>query len=79
MAELIFPTFNVSPGDAVIIVKSRLDDENIPIPTKVLAIQRVAEMETHNSVTKEEIVGALRWLYRNFDFDGEGGGGRCSL
>ena len=76
MSKLIFPTFNVSPGDAVIIVKSRLDDESIPIPTKVLAIECVAEMETHNSVTKEELVGALRWLYQHFDFDMEGGGGR---
>ena len=76
MAEIIFPTFNVSPGDAVIIVKSRLDDETVPIPTKVLAIERVAEMETHNSVTKDELVGALRWLFRYFDFDVEGGGGR---
>lgn len=75
MAELIFPTFNVSPGDAVIIVKNHLDDENIPIPTKGLAIERVAEMETHNSVTKEELVRALRWLYRHFNFDGEGDGG----
>ena len=76
MAEIIFPTFNVSPGDAVIIVKSRLEDESIPIPTKVLAIEHVAGMETHNSVTKDELVGALRWLFRYFDFDGEGGGGR---
>lgn len=76
MAELIFPTFNVSMAEAVIIVKSRLDDESIPIPTKVLAIEHVAEMETHNSVTKDELVGALRWLFRYFDFDGEGGGGR---
>ena len=73
MAEIIFPTFNVSLGEAVIIVKSRLDDKSIPIPTKVLAIERVAEMETHNSVTKDELVEALRWLYRHFDFDGEGG------
>ena len=78
MAEITFPTFNVSLGEAVIIVKSRLDDESIPIPTKVLAIEHVAEMETHNSVTKDELVGALRWLFRYFyfDFDTEGGGGR---
>ena len=38
MAEIIFPTFNVSLGEAVIIVKRRLDDESIPIPTKALAI-----------------------------------------
>ena len=76
MDELIFPTFNVSLGEAVIIVKSRLEDETISIPTKVLAIEQVAEMETHNSITKDELVGALRWLFRYFDFDGEGGGGQ---
>lgn len=75
MTEIIFPTFNVSLGEAVIIVKSRLEDDTIPIPTKVLAIEQVAEVETHNSVTKEELVGALRWLYRHFEFDAEGGGG----
>lgn len=56
--------------------KATPDDESIPIPTKVLAIEHVAEMETHNSVTKDELVGALRRLFRYFDFDGEGGGGR---
>ena len=76
MDELIFPTFNVSLGEAVIIVKSRLEDETISIPTKVLAIEQVTEMETHNSITKDELVGALRWLFRYFDFDGEGGGGQ---
>ena len=76
MAELMFPTFNVSLGMAVGIVKSYLDDERIPIQTKVLAIAHVAEMETHNSITKEELVGALQWLYRHFDFDVEGGGRR---
>lgn len=71
MSNLMFPTFNVSPGMAVGIVKNYLDDERIPIQTKVLAIAHVADMETHNSITKEELVGALRWLYRHFDC-GEG-------
>ena len=34
------------------------------------AIEQVAEMETHNSVTKEELVSALRWLFRHYDFEG---------
>lgn len=75
MAKILFPTFNVSLGDAACIVKHGLDDESIPIPTKVLSIEQVAEMETHNSITKDELVGALRWLYQHFDFDVEGGGG----
>ena len=69
MSNLIFPTFNVPLGRAVSIVKNHLDDESISIPTKVLAIAHVSDMETHNSITKDELVGALRWLYRHFDFD----------
>lgn len=66
-----FPTDNVSIWDALIIVKNRLNDPGISIRTKTLAIERVAEMETHNSVTKEELVGALRWMFQHFDFEGE--------
>ena len=72
MEKLIeFPTDNVSIGNAVIIVKTRLNDPELSIRTKTLAIERVAEMETHNSITKEELVGALRWMFRHFDFEGE--------
>ena len=66
-----FPTDNVSIGDAWAIVKTRLDDPELSIRTKLLAIEQVAEMETHNSVTKEELVSALRWLFRHYDFEGE--------
>ena len=66
-----FPTDNVSIGDAWAIVKTRLDDQEISIRTKLLAIEQVAKMETHNSVTKEELVSALRWLFRHYDFEGE--------
>ena len=72
MGKMIeFPTDNVSIGDSWAIVKTRLDDPDISIRTKHLAIERVAEMETHNSVTKEELVRALRWMFRHFDFEGE--------
>jgi hypothetical protein len=63
-----FPSWNVSPCEAIIIVKCQLDDPNIAHQSKVLAIERVAEMETHNSVTKEELVNALRWLFEHYDF-----------
>lgn len=63
-----FPTDNVSIGDAWAIVKFRLNDPDISIRTKLLAIEHVAETETHNSVTKEELVGALRWLFQHYDF-----------
>lgn len=43
----------------------------IPVPykTRVLAIDHVAKMETHNSVTKAELVAALRWLFAHYDFE----------
>lgn len=63
-----FPTFNVSLGQAVEIVKYKLDDETIALQSKVLAIGKVAEMETHNSITKDELVRALRWMFEHYDF-----------
>lgn len=29
----------------------------------------VAHMETHNSITKDELVEALRWLFDHYDFE----------
>lgn len=66
-----FPSYNVSLSEAIVIVKHRLDDSEIAIPSKVLAIEHVANMETHNSITKNDLAGALRWLFRHYDF-GEG-------
>lgn len=63
-----FPSYNVSLSEAVSIVKYHLDDDSIAIPSKVLAIQAVAEMETHNSITKNDLVDALRWLFAHYDF-----------
>lgn len=69
MAKTIrFPTYNVNYGDAYEIVKHRLDDENIAIQSKVLAIETVANMATLNGVTKDELKNALKWLYNHFDF-----------
>lgn len=64
------PTFNVSLAQAIGIVKFSLDDDTIAIQTKVLAIEKVASMETHNSITKDDLVNALRWLYKHYDFEG---------
>ena len=63
-----FPTYNVSLGWAVYIVKECLDDDTIAIPTKVIAIGKVAEMETHNSVTKDDLLRSLRWLFEHYEF-----------
>ena len=66
-----FPSYNVSLGEAILIVKHRLDDPEIALPSKVLAIEQVAGMVTHNSITKDDLVRALRWLFEHYDF-GEG-------
>lgn len=66
---ITLPTFNVSLGQAIIIVKTGLEDESIPYKTRVLAIDHVAKMETHNSVTKAELVAALRRLFAHYDFE----------
>ena len=65
---LKFPTYNISPGRAVEIVKFGLEEDAVPIQTKVLAIEQVARMETHNSVTKDELVRSLRWLFDHYEF-----------
>ena len=64
-----FPTANVSLPQAHSIVKYHLDDDSIPIKTRTIAIRQVAEMETHNSTTKEELVGALLWIFDHYEFE----------
>lgn len=65
-----FPSYNVSLAEAITIIKYRLDDDEIALPSKVLSIEKVAEMETHNSITKDELVNAIRWLFQHYDFEG---------
>ena len=55
-------------GDAWLIVKERLDDDTIAIQSKVIAIEKIARMETHNSISKDDFVRALRWLFDHYDF-----------
>jgi hypothetical protein len=69
MAKVIrFPTYNVTIGEAWNIVKFRLNDETIAIQSKVIAIEKVARMETLNSIRKDELQNALRWLFDHYDF-----------
>lgn len=63
-----FPTNYVSLGQAIGIVKRKLDDNTVPIETKTVSIERVALMETHNSITKDDLVKCLRWLFDHYDF-----------
>lgn len=62
-----FPTYNISIGKACEIVKFHLDDENISLQSKILAIEIVAGMGTINCITKDELQHALKWLYDHFE------------
>ena len=62
-----FPSFSVSLQEAIEIVKYRLNDADIAMQSKVMAIEMVADMETHNSITKDDLVSALRWIYEHYD------------
>lgn len=64
------PTYNVNLGDACVIVKRMINDDSVAIQTKVIAIEKVARMETHNSITKDDLIKSLRWLFDHFDFEG---------
>ena len=71
MGELFnFPAYNVSLPQAIHIVCERLDDDTIALQSKVIAISKVAQMETHNSIRKDDLVHALRWIFAHYDFEG---------
>ena len=40
-----------------------LDDKEIPIEIKGLALRTVIDMETHNSVTKDQMLKAMDWMW----------------
>lgn len=63
-----FPTYNVNMGDAVVIVKRLINDDTIALESKLIAIEKVARMETHNCITKDDLVKCLRWLFDHYDF-----------
>lgn len=69
-AVIPFPcTGNLSLGQAADIFKYRMDDETTPIWAKVLAIEKIASFETLNSITKDELKHALRWIFEHYEFD----------
>ena len=72
MAKMIEfqPAYHMGYGEAWEIVKLRLDDDAVSIPKKVQAIEMVSRMETLNSITKDELKKALRWMFDNYDFGG---------
>lgn len=74
MADVFhFPTYNVSLGDAIVIVKRCLNDDGVELESKLLAIEKVTNMETHNSITKDDLIKSLRWLFEHYDFQGSEG------
>lgn len=69
-AVIPFPcTGNLSLGQAAEIFKYHLADETVPIWAKVLAIEKIAALETLNGVTKNELQHALQWLFQHYQFD----------
>ena len=67
MKEIRFPTYNISQGDSIEIVKNHLDDPNIAEKSKALAIENVVNMATHNSISKADLINCLRWVFTRFD------------
>lgn len=67
MNAVRFPTYNISQGDSIEIVKNHLDDPNIAEKSKALAIENVVNMATHNSVSKADLINCLRWIFVRFD------------
>lgn len=67
MKEIRFPTYNISQGDSIEIVKNHLDDPNVAEKSKALAVENVVNMATHNSVSKADLINCLRWIFTRFD------------
>ena len=52
-------------AEAMAIVRNIQEDESDP-ERKLLAIQEVLDMETHNSVTKQQLLDTLRWILEEY-------------
>lgn len=63
------PGKNVSAGQAVGIVKWRMEDETVPYWAKTRAIEKIAFFPTLNGITKDELQNCLKWIFKHFDFD----------
>lgn len=63
--EIMFPDTN---AQALKIVKYNLENPDVTISEKMAAIQRVAEMRTHDDLSKTDLISALRWLFQYYDF-----------
>lgn len=63
--KIIFPDTN---KQALKIVKYNLENPDITISKKTAAIKQAAEMSTCDGLRKADLVFALRWLFRHYDF-----------
>ena len=54
----------MSKGKATAIFKNIYGDEETE--EKITAIQEVVDMETHNSITKADMLEVLRWLVEEY-------------
>lgn len=68
MAIEFIPAYHMNYGEAWEIVKLKLADDSVSIEKKVQAIEIVSRMATLNSITKDELQTALRWLFDHYDF-----------
>lgn len=50
------PSMTLNLGKSIEIVKFHLDKPDFSVPMKTLAIEKIARMETHNSVTKDDLL-----------------------
>lgn len=58
-------------GTAVAIFE-QLDSDKFTEVEKIIAIHMVANMPTHNGISKAKILNALKWLVENdWEFEGE--------
>ena len=63
--EIMFPDTN---AQALKIVKYNLENPDVTISKKTEAIKRVTEMRTHENLSNADLIFALRWLFRHYDF-----------
>lgn len=47
-------------------ILNNISSDEIDPEDKILAIEEVVEMETHNSITKKQMVDALDWLINEY-------------
>lgn len=64
--EIVFPDVN---KQALEIVKYYLKNPDVTISEKTEAIKHVAEMRIHDDLGKADLISALRWLFKHYDFE----------